>query len=128
MLTFGGTEAKKGMCHSRVRIEERVYEYRYVRCGAKGCWCGNNQAGRKAGHGPYWYLCGADVGHWRKIYLGRELDTTLWRTSDGGIDWRGYDKHRRFYGAENVGEEGWLGSLESVAVETGGEVINGPNS
>lgn len=106
-------EAGERMCANRLRIEERVYERRYVQCGRAGCWCASGSKDGKPGHGPYWYVCGADGGRWRKLYLGRELDTSAWRGEDGAIDWQAYDDNRRPGNVANVDEDGWDGSLEA---------------
>jgi hypothetical protein len=43
-------------------------------------------------HGPYWYLvayCAPKGKRWI-IYIGKRMDTSKWRTPDGGVDWNAY--------------------------------------
>jgi len=65
----------------------RHYEARLNDCGKVNCSkCGG--AGRRTpSHGPYWYLCVQSRGQWRRIYLGKELDTARFITSNGRVDW-----------------------------------------
>ncbi len=68
-----------------------VYEQRWVRCGKGNCGlCRAAEAGEDArrGHGPYWYLSVKTSGGWRRIYVGKVLDTRKYRDQDGNILWR----------------------------------------
>lgn len=60
----------------------RIYELRKNSCGRKNCaTCG----GSRPAHGPYWYMCISRKGKWRRIYIGKDLDTTKFITADGKI-------------------------------------------
>jgi len=68
-------------------VAGRHYEARLNDCGKINCRkCGG--AGRRhPSHGPYWYLCVMSRGSWRRIYLGKDLDTTKYVDPTGHIDW-----------------------------------------
>jgi len=66
------------------------YERRWTDCGNKRCLkCTHpNDEKRSPTHGPYWYMIALDptTRSRRTIYLGDKLDTTLYRTPEGGFD------------------------------------------
>ena len=78
----------------RFRQGERVYEQTLVSCGKSGCWCRGRDGREIGGHGPYWYLCGAQKGRWRKVYLGLTLNTSRYVTPDGLVDWAMVDQRQ----------------------------------
>lgn len=69
-------------------IGSRHYEQRYNDCGKKNCRKCGGSGPRRPSHGPYWYLCVLAKGAWRRIYLGKELDTTRFVGEDGKVDWQ----------------------------------------
>jgi len=71
----------------------RTYELRMNRCGKRACSSCSaalNPPGRRLGHGPYWYLVAYAGSKVVRLYIGKELDTTLYVRPGGGIDWRWY--------------------------------------
>lgn len=107
---------KQSMCRQRINVDDRVYEWRYVRCGREKCWCGGKMDTGKPGHGPYWYLCGSQNGRWRKIYLGAELDTSRWKTPTGEIDWAAYDEYVERKGErQGIADDRAVPQVESLA-------------
>jgi len=70
------------------------YERRWTDCGSKRCKKCSNIGGehRLATHGPYWYMVALDPKTRRRktIYLGHTLDTTLYRSPEGGFDHDAY--------------------------------------
>jgi len=72
---------------SRFTDNGRVYERSIVDCGKANCSRCNSPAGRRPSHGPYWYLCATHGGAWRRVYLGRILDTSRFIAPDGSVDW-----------------------------------------
>lgn len=65
------------------KFKNRVYELRLNACGKKNC---STCQGNIPRHGPYWYLCIPWGGKWRRIYIGKELDTTKFIGPNGKID------------------------------------------
>lgn len=85
------------------RQGRRHYEHRLVNCGKQNC--GNcNPPGKTSApsHGPYWYLCAQRRGRWRRVYLGKNLDTTRYIDKDGFVDWDALARRR----ARNTPGEG----------------------
>lgn len=72
---------------SRFRVGNHTYERCLVDCGKKNCSRCRPPDGRRPSHGPYWYLCFVYKGKWRRIYIGKNLSTTLFIDSDGRVDW-----------------------------------------
>lgn len=64
------------------KFQDRVYELRLNSCGKQNC---RTCSGREPRHGPYWYLCVPWGGKWRRIYLGKDLDTTKYIGPDGKV-------------------------------------------
>lgn len=69
------------------KVNNRTYERTFVDCGKKGCSRCQGPHGRKASHGPYWYMCASKNGKWRRIYIGFNLDTSRYINPNGSIDW-----------------------------------------
>lgn len=65
------------------KFKGRIYELRRNSCGKRNC---RTCRGRDARHGPYWYLCVPYGGKWRRIYIGKDLDTTKYIGQDGKVD------------------------------------------
>lgn len=85
-----GDRSSESMIKQSLVVGTRTYEQRYNRCGKRNCrtcyhrpadYCG------PPGHGPYWYLCITFNGRWRRLYIGKELDTAKFIQADGSIDW-----------------------------------------
>lgn len=81
-----------------VQVGRRTYELRYNRCG-KGncstCYPVGGRAGQRVGHGPYWYLCASRGRRWMRVYVGKTLNTAIYVTADGGVDWAAVKQARR---------------------------------
>lgn len=76
------------MVLDRIYSGNRIYECRYTRCGKPNCSVcnpGEFNPDRPIGHGPYWYLCARHGKRWRRLYIGKELDTTKHIGPDGEI-------------------------------------------
>ena len=69
------------------KIGERTYERQLVDCGKKNCSRCRTPTGRAGSHGPYWYMCALWQGKWRRVYIGKNLDTTRFILPDGAVDW-----------------------------------------
>lgn len=80
---------------TRFRDGARIYERRYVRCGKPTCGTCAPGAQAPGGHGPYWYLCAAKAGAWRRVYLGKTLSTEQFIRADGEVDWEAVDAKRQ---------------------------------
>lgn len=65
------------------KFKGRIYELRRNACGKRNC---NTCSGTIPRHGPYWYLCTPWGGKWRRIYIGKDLDTTKFIDKDGNVD------------------------------------------
>ena len=70
-------------------IRERgfTYEQRFVNCHKANCKRCNGHHGAVLGHGPYWYACITVRGRWKRLYLGKDLDTARYRLANGEPDW-----------------------------------------
>ena len=96
-----GEPSDARMVVQTLRVGERVYEQRYNRCGrlnCNTCYAEAGAGGGRVGHGPYWYLCGAVGRRWKRVYIGKNLNTELYATPGGAIDWnavKGSRKDRR---------------------------------
>lgn len=78
-----------------VRHEGRSYEQRLIDCRKPSCKrCGTSPT-RTPSHGPYWYLCAQTKAGWRRLYLGKSLNTQLYIRESGAIDWPAYAADRR---------------------------------
>ena len=64
------------------KFKGRVYELRLNSCGKQNC---HTCLGNIPKHGPYWYLCVPWGGKWRRIYIGKDLDTTKYIEPDGKV-------------------------------------------
>lgn len=64
------------------RFHERIYELRRNSCGKSNCTVCD---GSRPAHGPYWYMCVSLKGRWRRVYLGKQLDTTKFVDKDGNL-------------------------------------------
>ncbi len=76
-------------------FHNRIYELRRNSCGKANCTVCN---GNQPTHGPYWYMCVSVSGRWRRIYLGKELDTTKFVDAEGNLQLpppRGLPAHQR---------------------------------
>lgn len=85
------------------RAQGRSYEQRRVNCGKPNCGKCNPPGGdSRPSHGPYWYLCVRRNHRWRRVYLGKELDTQKYIDNDGNVD---FDQicHRRPKGTPGEG-------------------------
>lgn len=65
------------------KFKDRIYELRLNACGKTNC---ATCSGNLPRHGPYWYLCVPWSGKWRRIYIGKDLDTTKFICPDGSVD------------------------------------------
>ena len=92
-----GARSSTAMVVQSVAVGARTYELRYNRCGKENCRVcyrrGADYSG-PPGHGPYWYLCFSARGRWRRIYIGKVLDTDKWITPEGDVDWAAYRARR----------------------------------
>lgn len=64
------------------KFKKRVYELRLNACGKKNC---RTCQGNIPRHGPYWYMCVPWGGKWRRIYIGKDLNTTKYIHQNGEI-------------------------------------------
>lgn len=88
-----GAPSVLSMIVQAIDVGGRHYECRLNRCGKRGCRvCDSAIAppGKAPGHGPYWYLVAQSRGKTRRLYIGKELDTSKYVTPGGFIDWHGY--------------------------------------
>lgn len=76
-------------------IGPRHYESRLNDCGKANCKRCGGTGKRHPSHGPYWYMCVMSRGSWRRVYLGKELDTTKYVNGNGTVDWDAVRKKRR---------------------------------
>lgn len=97
-MRIQGSPSMPAMIVKTIVVGIRTYECRYNRCGKKNCrvcyhrspeYCG------PPGHGPYWYLCITQKGRWRRLYIGKELDTAKFIKPDGAVDWTWYKMRRK---------------------------------
>jgi len=72
------------------------YERRLTNCGKTNCSTCHVGGVKLVAHGPYWYLCTRTRAGWTRIYIGRELDTTKYRTKDKRVDWQALMQKRVF--------------------------------
>lgn len=73
----------------------RHYEQRLVNCGKPNCSrCSPPGHVSRPSHGPYWYLCAQRGKRWRRVYIGKELDTTKYVDIDGHPDWPAITRRR----------------------------------
>jgi len=73
-----------------IKVGHRVYEQRFNRCGKPTCLkckSGWIYEGLRFGHGPYWYLCVTYNRRWRRVYIGKILNTELFIDPAGEVDW-----------------------------------------
>lgn len=68
-----------------VHYRGAIYELRLINCGKPNCRKCNSPGGSRPAHGPYWYLRFTQGGRTRRKYLGKDLDTRLYRDSSGRI-------------------------------------------
>lgn len=88
---------------SSFRHKGRFYEHRLVSCGKPNCTrCFPPGRPPVPSHGPYWYLCAQRNRRWRRVYLGKELDTERFANNTGGVDWHKVG-HRRTKGTPDEG-------------------------
>jgi hypothetical protein len=72
-----------------LRVGDRLYEQRFQRCNKPNCSSCTGPAPNPAvplGHGPYWYLCFSQGHSWRRIYIGKLLNTQLFVLPNGKLD------------------------------------------
>lgn len=72
---------------SSFKMDGRVYERSLVDCGKANCSRCRTPDGRAGSHGPYWYMCATRKGRWRRVYIGKNLDTARFVLPDGHVDW-----------------------------------------
>lgn len=91
-----GREHEKGeasdgrMVVQVLKVGRRVYELRFNRCGRTNCGVCYPSPGEppgRVGHGPYWYLCATRGRKWVRVYLGKVLNTEVYVTPEGEVDW-----------------------------------------
>ena len=63
-------------------FHDRIYELRRNSCGKSNCTVCE---GTRPAHGPYWYMCVSLKGRWRRVYLGKDLDTSKFVDADGNL-------------------------------------------
>lgn len=99
MMHRQGAPSSAQMIIQTLHVGLRTYELRYNRCGRRNCSVCYNRGlaySGPPGHGPYWYLITTTAGRTRRIYIGRTLDTNLYVTPQGDIDWAAYKaRHRK---------------------------------
>lgn len=75
------------------------YVKRFTYCTTPTCHaCRSKTSGKRVPtHGPYWYFIAyyAPKQHYQLVYIGRILDTSLYRTPDGKVDWQAYESRPR---------------------------------
>jgi len=87
MSTRQQPEPGSGCVENVIKDRGITYEQRWVDCHRKNCSRCSTFPSRTPSHGPYWYLCiRADRG-WRRVYIGKVLDTGRFRLDNGDIDW-----------------------------------------
>jgi len=84
-----GPKARWGSVVDRLRDGRKVFELKYVPCGAgcSRCRFGNpNFDPDRPGHGPYWYQIrlGSD-GRKRREYIGRSISEGIARRLNKGV-------------------------------------------
>jgi len=84
-----------GVVSHQLKFRDRSYELRYVDCGKTNCSRCSTPDIRTPSHGPYWYLCVSHKGKWRRIYIGKDLDTSLFIDAYGRVDWKAVSRKRR---------------------------------
>ena len=86
-----GAPSADSMVIQSLRCHNRLYELRYNRCGKKTCWCTRTAHHPTfigpPGHGPYWYLIISSNHRCRRLYVGKELDTSKHIGHEGQILW-----------------------------------------
>jgi hypothetical protein len=84
----------KSVVDGPVRYELRLVDCRSLRCLKCG---GNTKIGRHPTHGPYWYLVARSPATRRRVtvYIGKKLDTTIYRTEKGQFDDAAYALRKR---------------------------------
>lgn len=65
------------------RFHGRIYELRKNSCGKKNCTVCD---GSRPAHGPYWYVCISRHGRWRRVYIGKDLDTAKFVNDQGLLE------------------------------------------
>lgn len=78
-----------------IHHEGRSYEQRLIDCRKPNCKKCSTQPARTPSHGPYWYLCAQTKSGWRRLYLGKTLNTSLYIRESGAIDWQAYAADRK---------------------------------
>jgi len=74
----------------RLRSRGYTYELLWVNCGKPACRSCNGESRAvdlPRGHGPYWYLLAPCRGRPRRLYIGKNLDTSKFINPDGSICW-----------------------------------------
>lgn len=62
-----------------------TYELRLVCCNRTNCSRCNAEGRMRPTHGPYWYLCYTSRGRTCRVYMGKNLNTSLYRDDTGRI-------------------------------------------
>jgi len=93
-------QPSQAMSIQTVTLHNRSYELRLTRCGKRNCRVCYDRppnSWRPPGHGPYWYLAFSSGinQQWRRIYIGKTLDTARFITPEGQIDFAAIDAARR---------------------------------
>jgi len=89
MSGIKGAPSAESMILNRIVVGARTYEQRRNRCGRRNCqrcYGPPGDQGRRPGHGPYWYLILSTRRGIRRIYIGKDLDTTRHINPDGSIN------------------------------------------
>lgn len=86
MVPNSATKSTRSPLVSSFKVGDHTYERSYVDCGKSNCSRCHTPTVHRPSHGPYWYLCYSFHGKWKRIYLGKNLDTTLFITSNGHVD------------------------------------------
>lgn len=93
-----GPSSPSGFVLNQIQVGIRLYEQRYTRCNkpkCRTCHPTNPEFSGPRAHGPYWYLCFRHDKGWSRVYLGKELDTKLFITPEGTIDYTAIFERRR---------------------------------
>jgi len=69
-----------------IAIDGRRYQERMTRCGKSNCSRCYHLNRSFYGHGPYWYMMVKIDRSWRRVYIGKILDTTKFVDADGRPD------------------------------------------
>lgn len=80
-----------------VTVADRRYEQRFQQCHKINCSVCNGTISpndQPQGHGPYWYLCFTLKGEWKRIYIGKNLDTQKFINADGSLDFAAIEARR----------------------------------